>query len=99
MIDNDFLFTDLQKKCGNQHTLPGKINTSVVVRFFVDHESIFFCKVTPTMTQEEFEISFQQYGIVAILSPVDTRIIGVLIQSLKKNAKLTLELKDPIGEH
>ena len=50
------------------------------------------------MTQEEFEISFQQYGIVAILSPVDTGIIGVLIQSLKKNAKLRLELKDPIGE-
>ena len=54
VIDNDFLFTDLHKKCGNQHTLPGKINTLVVVRFFMEYESIFFCKVTLTMTQEAF---------------------------------------------
>ena len=64
----------------------------------MEHESIFFCKVTLTMTQEAFEISFQHYGIVAILSPIDIGIIGVLIQSLKKKAKLTLELKDPTGE-
>ena len=79
MIDNDFFFTDLQKKCGNQHTLPGKINTSVVVRFFMDHESISFFKITPTMIQGAFEISSQQDGIVAIISPIDIGIIDVLI--------------------
>ena len=71
VIDNNFPFTDWHKKWANRHTLSGKINTSVVVRFFMDHESIFFFKVTPTMIQGAFEISFQQDGIVAILSPID----------------------------
>ena len=79
VIDNDFPFTDWHKKWANQHTLPGKINTSVVLRFFMDHESISFFKITPTMIQGAFEISSQQDGIVAIISPIDIGIIDVLI--------------------
>ena len=62
-----------------------------------DHESIFFFKVTPTMIQGAFEISFQQDGIVAILSPIDIGIIDVLIQSPKNDAKLTTT-RDPTAE-
>ena len=96
VIDNDFPFTDWHKKWANRHTLSGKINTSVVVRFFIDHESIFFFKVTPTMIQRAFEISFQQDSIAAILSPIDIGVIDVLIQSPKNDAKLTT--RDPASE-
>ena len=99
VIDNDFPFTEWHKKWANRHTLAGKIYTSVTMRYFIDLESIFFFKVTPTLIQGAFEISFQQDNIFAILSPINVGIIDVLIQFPKSDAKLTLGSKDPAGEH
>ena len=99
VIDNDFPFTEWHKKWANRHMLPGKIYTSVTMRYFIELESIFFFKVTPTMIQGAFEISFQQDNIFAILPPMNVGIIDVLIQFPKTDNKIDSRIEGPAGEH
>ena len=66
--------------------LSPKIDRSTIVRFYLEHESLFFLKVYPKMIEKMINESFQKDSVVAMTSPVEMGIIDVFIQPPKEES-------------
>ena len=67
-----------EEKNGN---ISHKINKSIIVKFYLEHDNLFYFKVNPNTIEKAINNSFQKDSIVAIAAPIEMGMIDMLIRS------------------
>ena len=100
VIDNTLPLPDWHNEWLKNHgELSPKIDKSTIVRFYLDHDNMFFFKVSPKMIELTINDSFQRDSVVAMASPVELGMLDVFIQPPKEDMKTDPKLMLVLEKH